>query len=162
MKKVAWLTVLTALVLLVGSIGAAHGEIIPPSGMGQIGYEAVVLCESLTVREKPDASSKAVQTLQQGKVFLVMEQSNGWADVVLSDDVDGAPVGWVNADYIVIDPAWYKTDDKTPVYAWNDTAAPRVALLGKGETMPILKEEGDWLIVGLRGATGWIQKTSAD
>ena len=42
MKKVAWLTVLTALVLLVGSIGAAHGEIIPPSGMGQIGYEAVV------------------------------------------------------------------------------------------------------------------------
>lgn len=162
MKKVAWLTVLTALVLLVGSIGAAHGEIIPPSGMGQIGYEAVVLCESLTVREKPDASSKAVQTLQQGKVFLVMEQSNGWADVVLSDDVDGAPVGWVNADYIVVDPAWYKTDDKTPVYAWNDTAALRVALLDKGETLPILKEEGDWLIVALRGATGWIQKTSAD
>lgn len=24
--------------------------------------------------------------------------------------------------------------------------------------LPILKEEGDWLIISLRGAVGWIQK----
>ena len=46
----------------------------------------------------------------------------------------------------------------TPVYAWNDTAALKVGLLDPGTTLPILKDTGDWLIVSLRGATGWIRK----
>ena len=54
MKKQTWLTILTALVLALGSIGAVYAEIIPPDEPGQqIGYIAVVLCEELTLREKP-------------------------------------------------------------------------------------------------------------
>ena len=64
MKKYVCLTVLTALILSLGCIGVAHAEIIPPYGPGQqIGYPAVVLCERLTLREKPSSSSKAMQTL---------------------------------------------------------------------------------------------------
>ena len=33
-----------------------------------------------------------------------------------------------------------------------------VALLDADTTRPILKEEGDWLIISLRGAVGWVQK----
>jgi hypothetical protein len=36
--------------------------------------------------------------------------------------------------------------------------APKVGLLDADTTLPILKDEGEWLIVGLRGATGWIKK----
>ena len=72
--------------------------------------------------------------------------------------MDAAPAGWVNAEYIAIDPSWYRTEEATPVYAWNDESAPKVALLDANTTLPILKEEGDWLIVSLRGATGWIRK----
>ncbi|MDO4865956.1 MAG: hypothetical protein Q4C10_05325 [Clostridia bacterium] len=158
MKKYLWLTVLMVLVLLLGSIAAVHAEIIPPYGEGQIGRQAVVLCDKLTVRQKPSSSAKAVKSLNYGSLIIVMEISDGWARCVLSDDVDESPAGWVNVDYLAVDPAWYRTERKTAVYAWDDTSAPKVALMDKGVTLPILKDEGNWLVVSLRGASGWIRK----
>ncbi|MBQ6594200.1 MAG: SH3 domain-containing protein [Clostridia bacterium] len=158
MKKIALLTVLAVLTLMLGSVMAAQAELIAPYGEGQIGYHAAVLCESLTVRDAPKSSAKAVDTLHWGDFLLVYKQENGFAECFVSDDVDAGPIGWVNADYIFIDPAWFRTESKTPVYAWDDTDAPRVALLDKGTTLPVLKDEGDWLIVSLRGAAGWIHK----
>ena len=50
--------ILTALILALGCIGAVFAEIIPPCEPGQqIGYPAVVLCEELTLRAQPSASS---------------------------------------------------------------------------------------------------------
>lgn len=157
MRKNTWITIFAILVLMLGCVNAAQAEIIPPYGEGQIGFRGVILCEKLSLREKPSASSKVLDTLQYEDFILVARQSDGWAWCVLGDAED-SPAGWVNADYIVVDPAWYRTDATTPVYAWNDTAAPKVALLDENVTLPILKEEGDWLIVSLRGAVGWIHK----
>ncbi len=165
MKKIGLWMILTALFLALGC-AAAGAEIIPPFEPGQqIGYPAVVLCERLTLREKPGASSKAVRTLFFGAQPIAVDADqpggpkieNGFVYCVLGDSED-APCGWVNADYIFINPAWYVTEKETPVYAWNDTAAPKVALLGEDERLPILKEEGDWYVVSLRGAAGWIRK----
>lgn len=158
MKKFVWISLLTALVLMLGSFAAVHAEILPPYGEGQIGLQGVVLCESLTVRKSPNTSSDAVKKLQSGDHVIVYEQSDGWAKIFLSDDVDAEPAGWVNADYLAIDPAWYHTEGKTTVYAYDDTSAPKVALLNDDITLPILKDEGEWVVVGLRGASGWIQK----
>lgn len=154
MKKFA---LLTALVLMIASIACAQAEIIPAHGYGQIGLQAVVLCEELSLRSGPSASSDKVRTLEYGDLPIVMKQSNGWAYVALGDSED-SPTGWVNADYIAIDPAWVRTEERTPVYAWNDTLAPKVALLDANTTLPILSDEGAWLIVSLRGAVGWVQK----
>ena len=154
MKKYAWLAALTAMLLLIGS---AQAEIIPPYGFGQIGLPAVVLCEELTLREEPGATSKALEKLEYGDLPIVMEQSDGWAYVTLGDSEE-SPKGWLNADYLAIDPAWYLTEAKTPVYAWDDELAPKVALLDEGVRLPILADKGDWLIVSLRGAVGWVQK----
>ena len=164
MSRRGLLTILTALVVMLGCLGGAHAEIIPPLGPGQqIGYPAVVLCEELTLREKPDSSSKAIQTLDYGALPIVIDadlpkgakEENGFVYCTV-DDSEDSPCGWVNSDYIVINPAWYVTEQKTMVYAWNDTAAPKIALLGKNTRLPILKEEGDWYLVSLRGAAGWI------
>ena len=166
MKKYGWLTILAALILALGCIGVVHAEIIPPEGPGQqIGYQAVVLCEKLTLREEPSSSSKAVQTLNYGDLPIVVgadaptgaKVENGFVYCTLGDSED-SPCGWINADYIAINPAWYVTEKKTAVYAWNDTAAPKVALLDKGTRLPILKEVGDWYVISLRGAAGWIRK----
>lgn len=156
MKKVTWLAVLTALVLMLGGIGIARAEIIPAYGEGQIGYSAAILCETITLRQEPGASSRAVGTLKYGDFIIVMDQSDGWAQICVTDDVDGGPIGWVNADYLAIDPDWYRTEERTTVYAWDDVSAPKVALLDADTTLPILAERGDWLIVSLRGAVGWI------
>ena len=162
MKKFTWLAVLVLIALVLGSIGIVQAEIRKPYGPGQIGYTAVVLCEKLTVREKPSSSAKALKTIPYGRHMAVAKTSNGWAQIFLSDDVDAEPAGWVNGDYIVIDPAWYVTEKKTPVYAWNDTGAPKVALLDPDTTLPILKQDKNWIVVSLRGASGWIRKTAND
>ena len=158
MKKRVWLTALTAGILMLGSIVPAQAEILSPRGPGQIGYQAVVLCESLTAYTEPDSDSAVVQTLNYGDNIIAMTLTgeNGWVQCALSDDVDGEPV-WVRSDYIVINPSWYQADDSTPVYAWDDTGANKVALLSAGTKLPILHEEGDWLVVSLRGASGWIK-----
>lgn len=166
MKKYGWLAILTALTLALGCLGFACAEIIPPCGPGQqIGYPAVVLCEKLTLRENPASSAKAVQTLNYGDLPIVVgadlpegaKEENGFVYCTLGDSED-SPCGWINADYIVINPAWYVTEKETAVYAWNETASPKVALLDKSIRLPILKEEGDWYLVSLRGAVGWIHK----
>ena len=166
MKKFGWLTILTALVVMLGSFGGACAEVIPPLGPGQqIGYPAVVLCEELTLREAPSASSKAVETLNYGDLPIVVgadlpagpQEENGFVYCTLGDSED-APCGWINSDFIAINPAWYVAGQKTPVYCWNDTEAPKAALLDDGTRLPILKEEGDWILVSLRGAAGWIQR----
>ena len=161
MKKRLWLPILLSMILGAGSAVTAHAEILPAQG-GRNGRQAVVLCESLPVYRERSADSGAVDTLRYGDTLIVQSVRDGWAACFLSDAVDAVPSGWVNAYFVVIDPAWYRTDQATPVYAWNDTLAPRVALLGQGTTLPILKDEGEWLIVSLRGAAGWIRKSAAD
>lgn len=154
MKKLA---LLTALVLMIASIACAQAEIIPRYGEGQIGLTAVVLCEELTVRQGSSTEAPVVTRVEYGSRIIVDRQADGWAHCFLGDSED-SDSGWVNADYIVIDPDWYRTEGKTPVYAWNDTLAPKVALLDANTILPILSDEGAWLIVSLRGAVGWIQK----
>ena len=166
MKKSGILLIIAALVLVLGCFGAVHAEIVPPYGPGQqIGYPAVVLCDTLTLYEEPSSDSKAVQTLNYRDTPIAVNADlpegpmveNGFVYCVLGDSED-SPCGWINADYIVINPAWYVTEKSTAVYAWNDTAAPKVALLERDTRLPILKEAGDWYIVSLRGAVGWIHK----
>ena len=166
MKKYAWMTILTALILSLACLGSVLAEIIPPCEPGQqIGYPAVVLCETLTLRESSSSSSKALATLNYGDRPIVVgadlpagaKEENGFVYCVLGDSED-SPAGWLNADYIIINPAWYVTEKATAVYAWNDSTAPKVALLDNGTRLPILREEGNWYIVSLRGAVGWIHK----
>lgn len=166
MKKYGWLSMLTVLLLALACAGPASAAIIPPEEPGQqIGWQAVVLCETLTLRAKPSASSKAVETLRYGDLPIVVgadlpsgpKKENGFVYCALGDAVD-SPVGWINADYLFINPAWYVADQETAVLAWNDAAAPKVALLEKNTRLPILKEEDGWLLVSLRGAVGWIRK----
>lgn len=159
MKKHTFTAILTALTLILALAisGSALAELRLPYGGGQqIGLISVVLCDELTMRERPDTGSRRVKTLKYGSQVSVVEQRNGWAYVVWGDSED-SPAGWVNADYLAIDPAWYVTEGKTPVYAWDDTSAPKVALLSSGVTLPVLKQEGKWLLISLRGATGWIR-----
>lgn len=155
MKKMI-VFVLALAMLLIAT--AAQAEIIPAYGEGQIGLRAVILCEKLTLREAPRSDAGIIDELTNNDFIIVTKQMDGWAEIMRSDSVDAGPAGYVNAEYLMIDPAWYRTTASTPVYAWNDVNAPKVGLLDADTTLPILKDEGDWLIVGLRGATGWIKK----
>lgn len=151
-----------AALLFLSAWASARAEILPARGERAGSYQATVLCESLTVRSKRSSSAAAVKTLKYGDIFYVRECWDGWADCYLTDSPEAGMAGWVDSNYIVINPEWYLTEEYTPVYAWNDTLGPRVALLDSGARLPVLKDEGEWLLVSLRGAVGWIFKTAED
>ncbi|MBR1606137.1 MAG: SH3 domain-containing protein [Clostridia bacterium] len=156
MKRIV--LVLAALCLL----STAHAQILPPDGPGQLGIPAVVLCQSLTVRESPATSAKSVGKLRYGDLFYTQDAADGWAPVFQGEN-EGC-LGYVKSEFLAFDPGWYVTGGSTSVWAWGETSpnVPKVALLDKGEKLPILKDSGDWLVVSLRGAAGWIKKTAAD
>ena len=156
MKKHGWIAMLLALTLLIGGTSMARAEIIPSPGEGQIGLSAVVVCESLNVHQEPSASSANVKTLHFGDVIIIQSQGDGWAACYLSDDVDGSLAGWVSEDSLAIDPSWFRPEKQTPVYAWDDVKAPRLTLIDENTMVPILKDEGSWIVVSLQGAVGWI------
>ena len=136
--------------------------IIPPQGMGQIGIGAVVMLNGLPVHESPDSASAVLLTLESGQHVILLQQSGEWAECSLSDSVDAGPAGWVETGSLLVDPAWYMTEEETPVYAWGDTEAPRLDVLEKGTLLPILKDDGEWLVISLRGASAWILKSASD
>ena len=155
MKKLTRFVVLTALILFLGITGGGYAEILPPYGEGQIGVQAVILPAELTLYEEPSRSSKAIKQLQYGDLLIVVKQFDDWAVCTLGDSED-ALTGWVEMDYLAVDPAWYQAEEDTLVYAWGDTSAPKVALLGKDMRLAVLRTEGNWIVVSLHGAAGWI------
>lgn len=147
--------------------GNACATILEPKGVdlafklfsGIEAREAVVLCRSLSALADHAGNAKKVKSLSVGDTFLTWESWNEWQNCYYSDGKDPA---WVRDYYVLTDPAYYVTDGQTAVYAYGDTTAPRVALLGRNEELPIILETEDWCVVGLRGAAGWIRKTSKD
>ena len=83
-----------------------------------------------------------------GKDILVIDSWDGWAQIHYSD---GAELGWVRSDYLLMDPAWYLCDEDTQVYAYPDFMSPCVALLDKGAKLPILTEWEDG-----ESLSGWV------
>ena len=150
-----------ALILCILSTSAL-GEIIRPMGPGQMGYDAVVISKSISIRPTQNANAKAVKKLNYGAHVAAMSLGNGWCECYLSDAVDSGLSGYALEDYLVLDPAYLKTEESTPVYAWQATDAKKVGLLGRGETCPIIRMEGDWLLISLRGAAGWVVRPSGD
>ena len=162
-KKKTMITLVLTLAILCSAVTVCQAQILAPRGPGQIGYQTIVLCESLSAYKERSSDSEVVETLKYGDQIIAMTSSgeDGWVQVALGDDVDGVPV-WVRSDYVVINPSWYQTDGSTPVYAWAETGAKKVGLISAGNQLPILKDDGDWVCVSLRGASGWIRKTDAD
>ena len=162
MKKFTWLAIVTVVALLLGCFGTANAMIIRPQGEGQIGISSIVMRNELPVYETASESAKVTQTLTSGRHVIVMKLEDGWAQLALADDVDGTPAGWVKAEYLLIDNGFYMTGGETPVYAWNDTEAPVYEVLEEYTLVPMLKDDGEWIIVSLNGASAFILKTAED
>ena len=139
---------------------SAAGEITYPAGPGQMGYDAVVISKNVSVRPSQNANAKAVTRLNYGQRFAAMPLGNGWCEVYLSETEGMA--GYALEDYLLVNPAFITLEESTPVYAWQARNAKRVGLLATGETYPIIRTEGSWMLISLRGAAGWIVRPNGD
>jgi hypothetical protein len=152
----------TMLILcLAGFAFPSAAEIEPPRGQVEFfnnlyGWNCVVLCEELTAREGPSFEAAKAATIYYGDEFVSTKQEGEWRNIRVLRD--GSKFHWLRAEYVLVDPAYYVTERETPVYAYDGTDSPRVALLGAGERLPIIKETDSGYIVSLRGASGFIRK----
>lgn len=158
MKKSLCCVILAILLTVI--CASACGEITHPVGPGQMGYDAVVISKTVTVRATQSANAKSVKKLSYGDRFAAVSLGNGWCECYLSE-TEGLS-GYVLEDYILLDPAYITTEESTPVYAWQATNAKRIGLLDRGQTCPIIRMEGNWLLISLRGAAGWVVRPNGD
>ncbi len=162
MKKL--ICMLLAFLMLTGS---ACATILDPKGVdlefklntGIEAKRAEVLCKSLSALAQPNARASKVKSFSAGKTFLTWESEDIWLNCYYSDGADPA---WVRNYYVLVDPHYYRTDNGTAVYAYGSTNAPRVGLTDTGDVYPIIMENGDWVVISIRGASGWIRKNAND
>ena len=161
MKRIISLTLALALVLALG-VALAQPQIFAPEGEGQIGLGAIVLQNDMPVYEKADEASKTVMTLPAGRHIILMDIEEDWATCVLSDDVDGAPAGYVKTNTLLINPAYLMTQEATTLYAWNDLNAFTFETVDEYTLFPVMFSDGEWAVVSYNGASAWIYMGAAE
>jgi len=153
--------------VLVMVAGSACATILDPRGVdlefklntGIEAKRAEVLCRSLSALQEPNTRARKMKSFSAGQNFLTWESEDIWLNCFYSDGADPA---WVRNYYVLVDPHYYRTDNGTPVYAYGSTSAPRVGLTDTGDVYPIIMENDNWVVISIRGASGWIRKNNND
>ena len=123
------------------------------------GYDlGYVLCEFLSLRENPDVTSKLIHTMTYGTYCTVKEESGSWYNVTYRNEEHMRYSGWVRKEYILVNPDYFVPDGETPVYAMPSGSSKRVGLISGETRYPIIGEINGFLVISLRGASGFVVK----
>lgn len=123
------------------------------------GYDlGFILCESLSLRENPDATSNLIHTMTYGTYCTVIEESGSWYNVTYRNEEQLRYSGWVRKEYVLVNPDYFVPDGETPVYAMPSGSSKRVGLISSETSYPIIGEMNGFLAISLRGASGFVVK----
>ena len=140
----------TLVTLRVNPANHSQAEANPPS-TGDSGY---ILCETLSARSSPDASSNLMFSLTYGNWVQIMQKQGAWYQIIWN-----GKRGWVRNEYVLINPEIFYPYAETAVYALPDKNAKRVGLLSASDIgYPIISQYGDFWVISLRGACGFVEK----
>ncbi len=127
------------------------------SGEEYNGYDSgFVLCESLSLREQPEGSSPLLNTLTYGTSCTILEESGSWYNVVYRSQEGIRYSGWVRKEYVLMNPTYFTPNEETPVYAMPCSGSKRVGLIDSGTSYPVIGLFDDFLVISLRGASGFV------
>lgn len=117
------------------------------------GEAALVLCQSLTLRDQPVTTAAALASLPYGTVLTCTGNGYpGWLEITVNGQT-----GWMREEFLLLDPQYVTFIVETPVLAWPSSDAPWIGLLDAGSTVPVLGEWDEYTIISLRGASGFVQ-----
>ena len=105
----------------------------------------------LNFRAQPSFNAQVLDIFYNGVPLRASALNNGWFTVELNGQT-----GYVRSEYLLYDCRWYTAVSATPVYAYPSPDAPRVALLDKNSAYPIIAEYNGYLVISLRGASGFV------
>lgn len=127
----------------------------------------IINTSALNIRSGPSTEHSRIDKAYQGNIVDILEKSNGWYKVKLSNGV----VGWGSSQYITINGQQYEPQASNPQQNKRGkvTASPRLnirsgagtdySIVGKsnyGEVVDILEKSNGWYKVKLsNGVVGW-------
>ncbi|MDL2318672.1 SH3 domain-containing protein [Eubacteriales bacterium OttesenSCG-928-A19] len=126
-------------------------------------YPGVVISQNVSLRESPSLGATRITSIPNGTVLDLLDEQSGWYYVAYYNAANTAPLeGWVLVDFIVRDPSFITTTASTYVYAMPSRDAKKVGQLVSGTQLVIIGEYGDFWVVNLRSASGFIYKRDVD
>ncbi|HHV50555.1 MAG TPA: SH3 domain-containing protein [Clostridiales bacterium] len=137
----------------------ATAEAASPTSVSQSASKtATVTASSLNVRSGPSTSYSIIHTLWNGNRVPVVEETDGWFKIKLSD----GRTGWISKTYAKISTETMGTVTATQlnVRSGPSTSYSSIHMLWNGNRVPIIDESGNWYKIRLSdGRTGWVSKT---
>lgn len=126
-------------------------------------FPGIVIAQSISLRESPSTRAKRIASLPNGAMFDLLDEQNGWYRVSYWDGKSQTPLeGWVLVDFVVRDPSFITTTKATYVYATPSRSSKKVGELVSGSQVVVIAEFGDFWVVNLRSATGFIYKKDVE
>ena len=117
----------------------------------------LVLCETLSLREKADIAGRRITTLSYGDSCAILRVQDAWYYVRYRTP-EREVTGWVQGDFVLQNPTYLTLPAQTPAFAYPTPGAKKVGLLDAGMRLPIIAEVEGYYVVSLRGASAFIQR----
>lgn len=123
-------------------------------------FPAIVISKSISLRVEPNVRSERITTLPNATLLNVLEDQGHWLYVYAWSLEEKAYVqGWLKSDFVVRNPRFVTTHKATFVYAIPDRGGKKVGEVISGTQLVIIGEYGNYWVVNLRSASGFIHKS---
>lgn len=154
-----WLQVFSRAQRLVGWVTAGAVRIDYSSPI----YPGIVISQNVSLREGPSTGAARIASVPNGSIFDLLDEQNDWYRVAYFDSKTSQMLeGWVLVDYIVRDPSYVTTTKLTYVYSMPARDSKKVGQLVSGTQLVVIGEYGDFWVVNLRSASGFIYKNDIE
>lgn len=122
-------------------------------------YPAIVISKSISLRVEPNVRSERISSLSNGTLLNILNDQGDWLYVNVWNQKEQAYIqGWLKSDFIVRNPRFVTTHQSTYVYAIPDRGGKKVGEVISGTQLVVIGEYGDFWVVNLRSASGFIYK----
>ena len=118
----------------------------------------IVISQSVTLRQSPSTTAKQLARPTNGAVFDILGTQGDWYHVRYYGSGNDPVEGYVRTYFVVEDPAFVTTTRQTYVYAVPSRQSKMVGELVPGTQLVVIGEYGDFWVVNLRSASGFIHK----
>ncbi|GAA0711256.1 hypothetical protein GCM10008904_23510 [Paraclostridium ghonii] len=137
---------------LVLTLGLVVGGMYTSTNSIYAAQKEIVKPEKLNVRKGPSTEDSKIGSLDRGMVVEILETSNGWNKVKLSDGKEG----WVSGDYTAKEKGTV-TANELNVRKGPSVEDDKIGSLEKGTAIEILEDQDNWYKVKFDDNTeGWI------
>ncbi len=163
MKKTAWiLALLLTLALAVPALADGVSQYVSGDYQGAetIFHTATVLAQNVTLRDAASYNGKSLTSIPNGAVVDVVQENGAWL-LVRYAGAKGSYEGWILREYVVLNAMTIiLRSSNTAVYAAPSQASPKVGSLPCYTALPVIGMWGDFYIVSLRSASGFIHMSA--